>query len=260
MNSDYSSGTPCWVDTVQPEPIAAMRFYGALLGWSFNGPEVGPDRADGNYYTARLAGRPVAGVGQAPAGAAATWRTHVCVDDVGQAVTRTERAGGTLTTDVIDAGPAGYLASITDSTGIPLHLWQPGARQFRWAERTGEPNTWAMSSLHTPDVQRARDFYGTVFGWELETIPNAPFSRWRLNGRIVAVVTATDGITAPQHWGVNFLVRDADAIAQQATTLGGLIVMAPMNTPGLRSAVIADPHGGFVAISAEDDAGRSATS
>jgi predicted enzyme related to lactoylglutathione lyase len=26
---------PCWVDTEQPDPDAACRFYGELFGWTF---------------------------------------------------------------------------------------------------------------------------------------------------------------------------------------------------------------------------------
>ena len=118
------------------------------------------------------------------------------------------------------------------------------------AELTNEPNTWAMSSLHTTDIGRAQAFYGEMFDWELESVPDAPFSLWLRSGRLVAVVTATDGVVVPPHWSVNFAVRDADAIAQHAVTLGGGILMAPTDTPGFRSAVIRDPQGGIIAVSA----------
>ena len=54
-------------------------------------------------------------------------------------------------------------------------------------------------------------------------------------------LTATDGVAVPPHWSINFLVRDADTVAQHAAELGGRILMEPMDTPGFRSAVIADP-------------------
>ena len=34
----YPPGVPCWVDTQQPDPRAAMRFYEGLFGWEFSGP------------------------------------------------------------------------------------------------------------------------------------------------------------------------------------------------------------------------------
>ena len=31
----YIPGVPCWIDTNQPDPDAAVRFYGGLFGWEF---------------------------------------------------------------------------------------------------------------------------------------------------------------------------------------------------------------------------------
>ena len=65
--SEYPAGVPCWVDVLEPDPGAAMRFYSELLGWEFAGP--GP----GDYYEARLRGRDVAGVGAQPPGVPTAW-------------------------------------------------------------------------------------------------------------------------------------------------------------------------------------------
>ncbi len=64
----YPAGAPCWVDTLQADPEAAMRFYGALLGWSFDPAAAMPVGLEGEYFTARLAGRKVAGIGWATRG------------------------------------------------------------------------------------------------------------------------------------------------------------------------------------------------
>ncbi len=245
---DYPPGAPCWVDTLQPDPRAALRFYGALLGWSFDEPTSMPNGLGGDYFGARVAGRLVAGIGQAPASSPAVWSTYVRVDDIEQALARAEEAGGARLAGPMDAGSAGRLAVLTDATDVPFCLWQAGTRIG--AELVNEPNTWAMSSLHSINLERAQAFYGAVFGWELEPVPNAPFSRWRLSNQVVAVVTATDGVTVPPHWSVNLAVRDADAIADHAAVLGGNVVLAPIDTPGYRSAVIADPQGGVIAVSA----------
>lgn len=34
-NDDYPAGVPCWIDTFQPDPEAAARFYERLFGWEF---------------------------------------------------------------------------------------------------------------------------------------------------------------------------------------------------------------------------------
>jgi len=244
----HSVGAPCRVDTFQPDPRAAMDFYGPLFGWSFDDPRPMPAGLEGGYFAARLRGELVAGFGQAPALARPTWNTHVRVDDVAQALHSAEQAGGTRLAGPFGAGPDGRLAVVADATGVPFCLWQPGENDG--AGLAGEPNSWAMSSLHTTDVGRAQAFYGDMFEWELEPVPGAVFSLWRRSGRVVAVVTATDGVAVPPHWSVNFAVADADSIAEHAVALGGTILMAPMNTPGFRNAVIGDPQGGFIAVSA----------
>jgi hypothetical protein len=64
--NDYPPGVPCWVDTLQPDVDGAMRFYGDLMGWTFEGPGEMPDVPSGRYYVARLRGRDVAGIGTRP--------------------------------------------------------------------------------------------------------------------------------------------------------------------------------------------------
>ncbi|QUH01977.1 VOC family protein [Saccharopolyspora erythraea] len=248
-NNHYLAGAPCWVDTLQPDPRAALHFYGPLFGWSFDDATPMPaGLGEGEYFTARLGEHRVAGIGQAPPASPATWMTHVGVDDIALAIVRAEAAGGTPLVRPTDAGSDGRLAVLTDSTGVPFCLWQAGERTG--AELVGEPGTWAMSSLHSTDPEQAQGFYGAAFGWEPEPVPGAPFSKWRLAGRVVAVLTATDGVAVPPHWSVNFAVRDADAIAEHATSLGGKVLMAPFDTPGFRNAVITDPQGGVIAVSA----------
>jgi predicted enzyme related to lactoylglutathione lyase len=31
----YIPGVPCWVDASEPDPEAALDFYGGLFGWEF---------------------------------------------------------------------------------------------------------------------------------------------------------------------------------------------------------------------------------
>src|SRR5690242_12056476 len=57
----YIPGVPCWVDTSQPDPEAAVQFYNGLFGWEFE--DVMPPGADGSYYIGRIRGGDVAAVG-----------------------------------------------------------------------------------------------------------------------------------------------------------------------------------------------------
>src|SRR4051812_26361546 len=106
---DYALGAPCWVETLQPDPRAALRFYGPLLDWSFDEAAM-PAGLEGRYFTARVAGSLVAGIGQAPPSSSAAWSTYVRVDDVARALGRAERAGGTRLAGPFEAGADGRLA------------------------------------------------------------------------------------------------------------------------------------------------------
>ena len=139
-----SVGVPCWVDTWQPDPQAAKDFYGPLFGWTFDDPAPMPSGLDGDYYVARLHGQLVAGIGQPPPQSPPGWITHVHVDDVGEALVRSERAGGKRLAP-FDAGADDRLAVLVDATGVPFCLRKAGGNDG--AELANEPNSWAMSSL-----------------------------------------------------------------------------------------------------------------
>jgi uncharacterized protein len=85
----YPHGVPCWVDTRQPDPEAAVAFYGDLFGWRFE--ERTPTASSQRYFVAQLRGRDVAGVGsqrdEAPP--SPVWTTYVWVDSADEAAAKT---------------------------------------------------------------------------------------------------------------------------------------------------------------------------
>jgi predicted enzyme related to lactoylglutathione lyase len=246
--AEYPAGVPCWADVLVPEPEAALAFYGPLFGWEFSDP------AAGNYFVARVRGRDVAGVGQAPA--MPLWNTYVRVASADAAAEHARTAGGTVAVEPHDALPAGRLAVVIDPAGAAIALWEAGAREG--AQLVNEPGTWTMSSLHMADAAAASAFYGAVFGWEPEAF--GPVTLFRRPGyvggepgqpipRDVVAVMASPSAEIPPHWNVNLRVADADATADQTAELGGTVIAAPMDTPGFRSAVLADPQGAVFSVS-----------
>jgi predicted enzyme related to lactoylglutathione lyase len=230
----YQPGVPCWVDNLVDDVDAALRFYGGLLGWEFDGP--GP----GGYYVARVRERDVAGVGQAPAGVEAGWNTYVSVASVEEAA----RGAARVILEPLDVLPAGRVAVLADPSGARIGLWEPAERQG--AQRVNEAGAWAMSVLHTPSPS---DFYARAFGWQSEEF--APgMSLFRLPGYVGGepgqpvprdVVMAEDD--GPAHWSVGFWVSDADELAARAPERGGSVVAAPVDGAGMRHAVLSDPAG-----------------
>ncbi|MDQ6805375.1 MAG: VOC family protein [Actinomycetota bacterium] len=263
----YPAGVPCWVETLQPDPRAALDFYGPLFGWEFSEPGPMAGTAGGEYFVARIEGRDVAGLGALPdrgGPPAAAWSTSISVDNADAAVERATSAGGSLLLGPLDALPAGRLAVLADPTGAPFAVWE--AHDRAGAQLVNQPGTWAMSSLHTPDPASASAFYGAAFDWQFEPIVSgAPIMLFRLPNYVggepgqpiprdvVGVMTpiepGPDAPAIPPHWNVNLHVHDADAVGAHAVELGGTILMAPMDTPGFRSAVVLDPQGAAFSIS-----------
>src|SRR5437870_13322972 len=92
----YPAGIPCWVDTAQPDPQAAVAFYGGLFGWEFE--DSMPTDSPVRYFLARLRGRDVAAVGSATDLGPPTpvWNTYIPVDSADETAARVTRPGGPL--------------------------------------------------------------------------------------------------------------------------------------------------------------------
>ena len=263
-HDEFQAGVPCWVDTLQPDPTAAIDFYSRLFGWEFAGPGPLAGGLPGQYFVAQVGGRDVAGIGSLPGGSEgqvmASWNTYVRVESADATAAKTADAGGTVLLAPFDDLTAGRGAVLADPAGAPICVWESAEREG--AGRVNEPNTWTMSSLHTTDVDGAAPFYGALFGWEPET--HGPVTLWRLPGHVggepqqpvprdlVAVMTGIEpGSGVPTHWNVNFQVADTDAFVERARELGAMIVLEPVDTPtGFRGAAIADPQGAVFSVSA----------
>lgn len=261
----YIPGVPCWVDTTQPDPQAAVAFYGDLFGWKFE--NVMPADAPLPYYVARLGGGDVAAVAAPREGGsdAAVWNTYIWVDDADVTTARVHAAGGTVLMAAGDVGDAGRMAVFADPDGAAFRVWEP--REHRGATVVNEPGSVNFNDLYTRDLERAKAFYGAVFGWDLVGAGDG-FSTWALPAygdfleqrnpgtrarmremgapeRFEEVVATVSPITddRPAHWGLTFAVADADAIAARAIELGGQVVVPPFDAPWVRMTIITDPQG-----------------
>jgi predicted enzyme related to lactoylglutathione lyase len=264
----YIPGVPCWVDTSQPDPEAAVGFYGGLFGWEFE--DVMPPGSEGKYFIGRLRGGDVAGVGSIPEAAPPTamWNTYVWVDSADEAASKVRDAGGGVVMEPFDIMESGRMAVFTDPEGAAFCVWQ--AKQNKGARVVNEPGSLNFNDLHTRDAEGAKSFYGSVFGWqtldlgggaEMWTLPGYGDYLERDNPELrkqmgeagapegfVDVVASIDPIAddqpdTPAHWGVTFAVDDADATAAKATELGAKVIVPPFDAPWVRMTVIGDPQG-----------------
>jgi predicted enzyme related to lactoylglutathione lyase len=278
----YIPGVPCWVDAGEPDPEAALDFYGGLFGWEFE--ETMPAEAEGNYFVARCEttawslfdqsresrGGVVAAIRSIPEGAppVAMWNIYVWVDSADETATKVRDAGGTVVMEPFDVPGAGTMALFADPEGAAFWVLEP--REHRGAELVNDPGALNFNGLNTRDVEGARSFYGSVFGWRTLTMGGGP-EMWVLTGYgdylegyhpglrerwaeagapdgFADVVATIDPIPdgqpdTPAHWSATFAVEDADAAAAKATELGGRVIVPPFDAPWVRMTVLADPQG-----------------
>ena len=233
-----------------------------------------PSDVPGTYCIARLRGGDVAAVTSAPEGSpTAWWNTYVWVDSADDTAAKVRQAGGAVVMEPSDVMDAGRSAVFTDPEGAAFCVWQ--AKRHRGAKIVNEPGSVNFNDLATRDVDRAKAFYGAVFGWTTLSLGGG-FEMWTLPGYgdhleqddpelrkrmvdvgapsgfedVVATINpiAADQPDTPAHWGITFAVDDADATAVRATELGGALVVPPFDAPWVRMTVITDPQGAtFVA-------------
>jgi len=278
----YIPGVPCWVAASEPDPKAAVGFYGSLFGWQFE--DVGPPGSEGTYFIARsettgwslfdasgdVRGGDVAAVGSIPGGASptATWNTYFWVDSADETASKVGAAGGTVVTEPFDFMDAARLAVFTDPEGAAFRVWE--AREHKGAQLVNDPGSLNFNGLNTRDLEGAKSFYGSVFGWQTLAL-DFGVEMWALRGYgdyleryhpdlrkqmadagapegfedVVATVNpiADDQPDTPAHWSVTFAVDDADATAAKAAELGATVIAPPFDAPWVRMTVIGDPQG-----------------
>jgi uncharacterized protein len=288
----YIPGVPCWIDTSQPDPDAALPFYSGIFGWEFE--SAMPADVPGEYFMARKGGGAVAAVGSIPEGAPqmAMWNTYVAVASADETAAKVRDAGGTVAMEPFDVMSSGRMVVCMDPEGAAFFAWQ--ANEHFGAGIVNEHGAVNFNGLHTRDVEAAKAFYGAVFGWttlaigagELWTLPGYGDDLERANPglrEMIAqmggpagfedVVASINPIPGDQpdtrpHWSVTFGVDDADAAAAKATELGGTTIVAPFDAPWSRLTILGDPQGAsFVAsqfvpenkdLGGEADTGTSA--
>ena len=196
----YIPGVPCWVDASEPDPEAAVDFYGGLFGWEFEDVMPSADR----YFIARHEAKSssifdvsgdtrrgdVAAVRSLPAGAPPTaiWNTYFWTDSVDEAASKVRRAGGGVVMEPFNFMDACRMAVFTDPEGAAFGVWE--AREHKGAGLVNDPGAVVFNGLSTRDPEGARSFYGRCSGGR----PGLSAAGLR-GGRCQVTVTGSSGST-----------------------------------------------------------------
>jgi predicted enzyme related to lactoylglutathione lyase len=243
--TSYEPGTPSWVDLSTPDLEDALRFYGGLFDWEFE--DAGEEA--GHYHQAILRGKRIAGLGPAQPGGppGAFWTTYLSGSDVDAHAAAITDAGGQVAFGPMDVMGQGRMLVGRDPTGAMFGIWQPQAHTGAGLVQENATMTW--NELLTRDVDAAAAFYGAVFDYAFETLPDDPSGSYRLmkvKDEVVGGIWQM-GDEMPQdvppHWMPYFHLDDVDAGFERVGELGGEVLREPIDSPYGRFAPVRDPQG-----------------
>jgi hypothetical protein len=226
----------------------ARAFYEALFGWRFQ-PWGPPD-----FYLIEGAGIGAALQGRrdiAPGGTILGVEATMAVDDVPTTSRAIEAAGGRILSGPFHIDTVGTLVWFEDTEGNIA-----GAMRYDAADPVRRPSQTATNvfrhfAINADDVQRAKAFYETVFGWTCEPWGPPDFYIVRnagpsFNGALQGRRELTPGATV-RGFEASIGVADIKALARAVEGNGGRMVMQPvsLHTVGTLG-YFEDPEGNLI--------------
>jgi len=111
------------------------------------------------------------------------------------------------------------------------------------------PNPVVHAEIRSQNPDSTRAFFGELFGWTYPNEGALPGYTFVETGAPDALYTAISPLQGDADLVTFFIgVDDMAASIDQATSLGGKVVQEPVEVPGVRFALIADPLGHVVGL------------
>ena len=248
--SKFPHGTFSWADCQSTNQAKSRDFLKALFGW---GSDEFPMGNDMTYTMFQNDGMTVAALNQmqpdmAKQGIPSHWNNYVTVDDVDAVAGKVTELGGTLIAEPFDVFDNGRMLVLQDPMGAMLSLWQ--AKNHIGAQLINTAGAMIWNELVTPDVEKAKEFYGQLLGWKFQKDDNMDYhyivNNGRMNGGILPLIE--DMENTPPVWMVYFNVADIDVAVERVESNGGQVHVPITEIPVGKFAVIADPAGAVMTI------------
>src|SRR5262245_43901458 len=180
--TSYAPGVPNWVDLTTPDLDAALRFYGGVLGWTFE--DAGEEA--GHYHQAFVNGKRVAGIGPTQPGGPpmAVWTTYLAGDDVNAHAAAIKAAGGQVVVEPMEIFDPGKMRVGQDNAGAMFGSWEPLAHHGSELVNENAAPTW--NEALTRDLDAGKRFYGSLFDYEFDDLPEMSYAMLKIGGNVVA--------------------------------------------------------------------------
>lgn len=226
----FPQGTFSWVDLATSNIESSKQFYSALFGWNSEDYMFPAESGQTGvmYSNQKLGEHNVAGIGPImDENLPVHWNSYISVDNVDDVVEKVKQNNGTIVMEPMDVMESGRMALIQDPTGAYLSLWQAG--NHIGAQHCNVPGSLVWNDLGTHDIEKAKEFYTNVFGWEYNVQSNGGMDYYMVlnNGRNNAGMFQMPEFMGdtPSMWSVYFMVEDIDRAKEIIINNGGKVQM-----------------------------------
>jgi predicted enzyme related to lactoylglutathione lyase len=229
---------------------SGVRFYVGLFGWKTTEVKV-----MGTTIVRLSAGEQVLGAiipFDKSFGIPSHWVPYVYVESVVDCCKRISELGGTVCFGATEI-PPGTFALANDPQKALFSPFTPKGSPP--AETGSHPAVGAFcwDELLTNDLDSAKTFYTSLFGWESKPSNTEPDGQYTLflrgDAPTAGLMQMPEVMPHAPMWLSYVAVEDADATSSLARELGGKIIAPPADLPNIgRFAVLNDPSGATLAI------------
>lgn len=251
-------GAFIWYELMTPDPVAAKQFYDAVIGWSIDPANSGPDGSMDYRMINRTGGGHAGGVmglsqEMLAGGAKPGWLGYVHVPDVDAAAAAMTAAGGAIHMPPRDMPGVGRMAMVADPWGAALYLMTPtpppgNPDAVSDVFSADQPQRVRWNELWSADPAGAVTLYGELFGWTQDgAMPMGELGDYRFiqhgTTTIGAISPVMPGGAGPR-WNYYIGVDDIDRAMAAVDAGGGTLLGEAHEIPGGEfSAHARDPHG-----------------
>ena len=250
-----------WYDLMTTDAAAAKKFYGALLGWTFQ--DSGQDGMAYHVISAKdqsIGGLMPISAEMSAGGAQPCWMGYINVDDVDAAAKALKSAGGTVHRQAWDIPGAGRMAFVADPQGAMFYIMKPtppagnpNAVSTAFSYDTPMVGHCAWNELATTDQDAAIAFYTGLFGWRQEgDMDMGPMGKYKFlyqgEKMLGAVMNKPEEMPVVM-WSYYFRVPSIDAALETIKAHNGQVLNGPDEIPGGEFTVSClDPQGAPFAL------------
>jgi predicted enzyme related to lactoylglutathione lyase len=245
--TSYAPGTFCWIELATSDAASAKEFYTRLFGWTTKDIPMGEH---GMYTMLQKDGSDVGALYENKQ-MHPNWLSYIAVTSVDDSTKTAKDLGANVVGGPLDVFDSGRMSVITDPQGATFAIWE--AKQHVGAGVNGETSTLVWNELATTDEDAATTFYTSLFGWRAKSNESVGmrYTEFHVGERAIGgmykLKPEMEGV--PPHWIPYIAVDDCDAIAASTQSLGGSVMMPPMDIPNVgRFAVIRDAQGAAICV------------